>query len=99
MLLGLRCPLHILRSFGSSFRAVASVGRQAPPAQVNVMLSRSDSSSLPDLSLRTTITGQWACPTTESETLPIKARLIPPLDSTMLGASSYIRASQLSPRS
>jgi hypothetical protein len=32
--------------------------------------------SLP--SLRTTKTGQWACLTTDSETLPIKARLIPP---------------------
>src|SRR3712207_1339087 len=29
-------------------------------------------------SSRTTITGQWACLTTESETLPIKALLIPP---------------------
>src|SRR5215207_4344080 len=28
--------------------------------------------------LRTTKTGQWACRTTESETLPIKALLIPP---------------------
>ena len=27
---------------------------------------------------RTTITGQWACLTTEPETLPIKALLIPP---------------------
>jgi hypothetical protein len=30
------------------------------------------------LSLRTTRTGQWAWRTTESETLPIRALLIPP---------------------
>jgi hypothetical protein len=28
--------------------------------------------------LRTTITGQWACPTTLSETLPKRARRTPP---------------------
>ena len=30
-------------------------------------------------SWRTTKTGQWACLTTESETLPVRDRLIPPL--------------------
>src|SRR5215208_735583 len=43
---------------------------------------------------RTTKTGQWACLTTESETLPIKARLIPPrplLPSTISPAPIYER--------
>jgi hypothetical protein len=39
--------------------------------------SRSCGPSIPAY-LRTTMTGQWAWRTTESETLPMRARLIPP---------------------